>query len=207
VSARRPAHHLVRCRLKLALQAGIEAAREAYPKARTGIKEKKHRDEYMYGSLNAIQRMKYDALLGGPFVPRVHSKAVGRKLLEQFKCNFTAKALVYIEIAFSTRKYPVKLLEKARDCIDEFNTLVLPPESPFLDTNETQIGLVFNYNMLNMKMVAIFRKENIRSSGIADSNTALEGTGRKMDQTGLFMISRLKSNCLYSWDLGHFVHF
>jgi hypothetical protein len=194
----------VRCRLKHALEAEVEAARQAYPKAQAKVEEKKRHEEQMYGSLNATQRAKYEALLGQPFVPPIHSRTAEEKLLEQFKCNFAAKALIYVEMAFFRPKDAVKLLEKARGCIDEFNKLVLPPASPFIYANRTEIGLVFNYNMPGAKTVAVFGKENVGSCGITLSNTALQGTGIKTDQTETFVVSQLKPNCLYTFAFGGF---
>ncbi|OHS98085.1 hypothetical protein TRFO_35548 [Tritrichomonas foetus] len=157
----------------------------------------------IYGSLDAAQRKKYQTLLNKQFSPPKRTIETEKHLLEQFKNNYAAKAIIYIQIAFYSKKNAAKILEKARESLNEMKKLELPTlNSPLIFSNRTQISLLCPNQLNEAKTIALYGKETVGLTGITTANTALKGTGEKHDKTEPFLVSGLKPNTLYSFAFG-----
>lgn len=194
-----------RSRLKYGLEKDIEKAKIEFAEFLEKTKEEKINETRMYGSLDAAQRKKYDTLLNKPFIEPKRSTSTEKMLLEQYKDNYGAKAILYIQMSFFTIKQASKLLQKARESLKQFESIQLPINSPLIFNNRTQISLLCQNQIPEAKTMVLFGKENVNGSiGLTTSNTALKGTGEKHDKTEPFLVTNLKPNTLYTFAFGGF---
>lgn len=192
-----------RTKLNSGLEDDIQKAKVDYTDMIEKTKADKINEEKIYGTLDAAQRQKFDSMLNKPFSPPKRSIPTENYLNEQYRDNYGAKALIYIQMAFFNPKNAFKLLSKARDFLNENEKLKLPINSPVIFSNRTQISLLCQNSIPNAKSIALYGKENVNGSmGLTTSNKALKGTGEKHDQTEPFLVSNLKPNTLYTFAFG-----
>jgi hypothetical protein len=195
----------IQCQLKHNLNVDTESAHAKFLEDKIQKEKDRKHEEELYGSLDAHQRTKYEALLNRPFAPPIHAKGAEVRLLEQFRSNYAAKALIYVQMAFFRPKRAGLLLEKARDCIKELGSLGdHSTTTSIIYATRTEIGLAFHHTMPDAKTVAVFGKENVGQTGLTLSNTSLQGTGVKQEQTEPFIITQLRPNTLYTFAFGGF---
>lgn len=192
----------VRSKLKHGLEVDIEAAKVRFAEEIENTKRERAKTEELYGTLSIKQRQTFDQLINRSFKPPVHSKATEEQLLEQFKSNLAAKAIIFTQMSGFRVSKAEALLAKARDCLDQLNEQTLPVNSPLIYVNRYEIALLFPRNMEDARKVAVFGKETIGQTGLTTSNTALSGTGIKQDPIEPFIIGKLKPNTLYSFAFG-----
>lgn len=192
-----------RARLNYGLEDDIQKAKVDYTELIEKTKADKIHEEKMFGTLDASQKQKFDSLLNKPFQPPKRSIPTENLLSEQYKDNYGAKALIYIQMSFFNPKNANKLLMKAREFLNQGEKLQLPINSPVIFSNRNQISLLCPTSIPNAKTISLFGKENVNGSmGLTTSNTALKGTGEKHDQTEPFLVTNLKPNTLYTFAFG-----
>jgi hypothetical protein len=194
----------VRSTLRHGLAVELEAARARFAQEIEDTKRKCARTKDLYGSLSTKQRTAFDTLLGRQFKPPTHSEATERQLLDQFRSNNAAKAVIHTQMSFFRPAHAAAILERARFCLAELDASALPSNSPLVYTNRSEMAFVFHLTMPEAKKVAMYGKETVGSSGLTPSNTALAGTGIRQEPVEPFVITKLKANTLYSFAFGAF---
>ncbi|OHS95868.1 hypothetical protein TRFO_10273 [Tritrichomonas foetus] len=194
----------IKSKLKHGLKVDTEAAKIQYAKDIENTKAERIKAMKLYGKFSIKQKEHFDNLLNRQFKPPSHSTATEQELMDHFKNNNAAKALLYTQMAFFRPSRAASLLEKARQNLTELEAKKLPLNSPVLYVNRTEIGFLYPYSTPGAKKVAIYGKETVGSSGLTLSNVALSGTGIKQDVIDPFIVTKLKPNTLYSFGFGAF---
>ena len=192
----------VRSKLKHGLEVDIETAKCRFAQDIENTKIERAKTEELYGTLSIKQKQAFDEQIHRNFKPPVHSKRTEEQLLEQFKNNLAAKAIIYTQMSGFRLSKAEALLAKARDCLDQLAEQALPVNSLVIYVTRYEIALMFPHSKEDTRQVAVFGKETIGQSGLTVSNTALAGTGIKQDPIEPFVISKLKPNTLYSFAFG-----
>lgn len=194
----------IKSKLNHGLQIEIEKAKEQFAREIENTKIECQKTKQLYGTLSIKQKEKFDSLINRQFKPPIHSPDTEKQLIEYFKSNNAALALLYVQMAFFRPQKADFLLEKASKCISELKSQEIPLKSPILYVNRTEVGLFYPYSTPEAKSVAAFGKETVGSTGLTLSNNSLNGTGIKQDLIEPFIITKLKPNTLYTFGFGAF---
>lgn len=194
----------IRSKLKYGLQIEIEKAKVKFSEEIENTKIECQKTKQLYGTLSIKQKEKFDSLINRQFKPPIHSAETEKQLIDHFKSNNAALALLYTQMAFFRPHKADFLLEKACKFITELKTQQNNLKSPILYINRTEVGLFYPYSTQEAKTVAVYGKETVGSTGLTVSNISLRGTGIKQELTDPFVITRLKPNTLYTFGFGAF---
>lgn len=194
----------IQSKLKYGVQIDTEKARIKFIEDIERTKQECQKTKELYGTLSIKQKEKFDSLLNCQFKAPEYSMETEDFLINQFKNNGMALALLYTQMSFFRPNKASMFLEKARKALTEYESSLPPINSPILYINRTEIGLLYPYSTPEAKTVAVFGKETVGSTGLTISNTALNGTGIKQDMIEPFIITKLKPNTLYTFGFGAF---
>lgn len=192
---------LFRSKLNYGLENDAETAKETFANEIEEMKKEREKTKELYGKLSLKQKQHYDETISRQFKPPVHSEGVENELLERFKSNNMAKAILYIQMSFFRPSKAGPFLEKARACLNDALKMEISFASPVVYINRTEAAFVYTGNQQYAKTIAMYGKEsnNATSFGLTLANTALQGTGVKQDKIEPIIITNLKPNYSYTF--------
>ncbi|EAY09166.1 hypothetical protein TVAG_363810 [Trichomonas vaginalis G3] len=192
---------LFRSKLSFGLEMESETAKQDFANEIEEMKKEREKTRELYGKLSLKQQQHYDETITRQFKPPNHSEGVENELLERFKSNNMAKAILYIQMSFFRPSKAGVFLEKARNCLNDAIKQEISFASPIVYINRNEAAFVYTGNQQNAKTIALYGKEsnNATSFGLTLANTALQGTGIKQDKIEPLIVTNLKPNYSYTF--------
>ena len=197
---------LIRSKLNYGLQCDEVKAKDDFEKGIETLKVQKEKTKEIYGTLSLKQQAKFEQSINKQFKPPVHAEDVEKELLDRFKSNNMAKALLYIQMSFFRPQKAADFLRKACELLQEVTENEMSFASPIIYINRTEAAFIYSGSQQDAKQVALFGKEAVNSSGLTLQNTALQGTGIKQDKIEPFIVTNLKPNTKYIFGFAAYDH-